>query len=30
MKDPRFGEVQGMPIDGTRMIFGGFETVLDI
>jgi uncharacterized protein YbaA (DUF1428 family) len=30
MKDPRFGEVQGMPIDGKRMIFGGFETVLDI
>lgn len=30
MKDPRFAEMKGMPFDGKRMIFGGFDIVLDI
>lgn len=28
MEDPRF-EAMPMPFDGKRMIFGGFETILD-
>ncbi|NNF72542.1 MAG: DUF1428 domain-containing protein [Rhodobacteraceae bacterium] len=30
MKDPRFHEMGEMPFDGKRMIFAGFETVLDL
>ena len=30
MQDPRFAEYEGhMPFDGKRMIFGGFQTVVD-
>lgn len=29
MSDPRMGELGAMPFDGKRMIFGGFETVVD-
>ena len=30
MQDPRFQDMSGMPFDGKRMIFAGFETVLDL
>lgn len=29
MSDPRMKEIGEMPFDGQRMIFGGFETLLD-
>lgn len=29
MNDPRMKEMSQMPFDGQRMIFGGFETILD-
>ena len=29
MKDPRMKQMTDMPFDGKRMIFGGFETLLD-
>jgi uncharacterized protein YbaA (DUF1428 family) len=30
MSDPRLRDMGDMPFDGKRLIFGGFETVLDI
>ena len=30
MSDPRMKQLGEMPFDGKRMIFGGFETLLDI
>lgn len=30
MQDPRMADMAGMPIDGKRMIFGGFEAFFDI
>lgn len=30
MSDPRMKEMGEMPFDGKRMIYGGFETLLDI
>ena len=30
MSDPRMKEMGDMPFDGKRMIFGGFETLLDV
>ena len=30
MQDPRMAAMQDMPADGKRLIFGGFEVVLDI
>ena len=30
MKDPRFREMGEMPFDGKRMIFAGFQTILDV
>ena len=30
MQDPRLAVLRDMPMDGKRMIFGGFETLLDI
>lgn len=29
MEDPRMKEMSDMPFDGKRMIFGGFQTILD-
>ncbi len=29
MKDPRVASADAMPFDGKRMIFGGFEVILD-
>lgn len=29
MEDPRMQEMGDMPFDGKRMIFGGFEPILD-
>jgi len=29
MEDPRMKEMENMPFDGRRMIFGGFEVLLD-
>jgi len=29
MNDPRMKVLGGMPFDGKRMVFGGFETLLD-
>ena len=29
MEDPRMKDMQQMPFDGKRMIFGGFEGILD-
>ena len=29
VEDPAFGEMGDMPFDGKRMIFGGFETMVD-
>ncbi|EAU69597.1 DUF1428 domain-containing protein [Stigmatella aurantiaca] len=29
MEDPRMKSIEGMPFDGQRMIFGGFEVLLD-
>lgn len=30
MEDPRFKEIGEMPFDGQRMIFGGFQPVVDL
>jgi uncharacterized protein YbaA (DUF1428 family) len=30
MEDPDFGDMSAMPIDGKRMIFAGFEMLVDI
>ena len=30
MKDPFFQQEHEIPFDGKRMIFGGFETILDV
>ena len=30
MNDPRLQEMGEMPFDGTRMIYGGFETLVDV
>ncbi|MDP1742021.1 MAG: DUF1428 domain-containing protein [Polaromonas sp.] len=30
MSDPRMKEMGDMPFDGKRMVFGGFETLLDV
>lgn len=30
MKDPRMKQLGTMPFDGKRMIFGGFETLLNV
>lgn len=30
MADPRLEKMSEMPFDGKRMIFGGFETILDV
>ena len=30
MQDPRMAAMQDMPADGKRLIFGGFEVVLDL
>jgi uncharacterized protein YbaA (DUF1428 family) len=30
MSDPRMGEIGEMPFDGKRMIFGGFEGLVDL
>ncbi|MEL6644721.1 MAG: DUF1428 family protein [Pseudomonadota bacterium] len=30
MQDPRFQEMGEMPFDGKRMIFAGFETILEV
>lgn len=29
MEDPRMKQLEGMPFDGKRMIFGGFSVLLD-
>lgn len=29
MEDPRMAQDSGVPIDGKRMIYGGFETIVD-
>ncbi len=29
MADPRLAQFPGMPFDGKRMVFGGFEVLLD-
>lgn len=29
MADPRMKDMQDMPFDGKRMIFGGFQTIMD-
>jgi len=29
MSDPRMAEIGEMPFDGKRMIFGGFEPMVD-
>ncbi|MEX6632241.1 DUF1428 domain-containing protein [Hyphococcus lacteus] len=29
MEDPRLGKPEDMPFDGKRMIFGGFETIVE-
>lgn len=30
MSDPRMQNMEQMPFDGKRMIFGGFETIVDL
>lgn len=30
MKDPRMAEMQEMPFDGKRMMWGGFDPLLDV
>ena len=30
MKDPNFGDMSDMPMDGKRMIFAGFDVVVDV
>ena len=30
MSDPRFQEMGEMPFDGKRMIYGGFDTLIDV
>lgn len=30
MSDPRMQNMEEMPFDGKRMIFGGFETIVDL
>jgi uncharacterized protein YbaA (DUF1428 family) len=30
MSDPRMQNMEKMPFDGKRMIFGGFETIVDL
>jgi uncharacterized protein YbaA (DUF1428 family) len=30
MSDPRMQSMEKMPFDGKRMIFGGFETIVDL
>ena len=30
MQDPRFQDMRDMPFDGKRLIFAGFETILDV
>ncbi|NJK51618.1 MAG: DUF1428 domain-containing protein [Leptolyngbyaceae cyanobacterium SU_3_3] len=30
MSDPRMPNMEKMPLDGKRMIFGGFETIVDL
>ena len=30
MSDPRLAEMGALPFDGTRMIYGGFDTLVDV
>jgi uncharacterized protein YbaA (DUF1428 family) len=30
MRDPRLAEMGALPFDGTRMIYGGFQTLVDV